>query len=62
METNSNEGSTAVDPSINMDTTEKMNTDEEFYDDSAQVSDFDNTENDEGFEQRFQNSNRGGFR
>lgn len=65
METNSNEGAAAtVDQSINMDSSSEklMNTDEEFFDDSAQVSDFDNAENDEGYEQRFQTGNRGGFR
>lgn len=62
METNCNEGAT-IDSSVNMDSSEKiMNTDEEFYDDSAQVSEFDNAENDEGFEQRFPATNRGGFR
>lgn len=46
---------------VNMETHEKaMGNDEEFYDDSAQVNDFDNAENDEGHEQRFQTSNRGG--
>lgn len=63
METNSNEGATTVDAAINMDSSEKiMKTDEEFYDDSAQVTDFDNADNEEGFEQRFQSVNRGGFR
>lgn len=63
METNSNDGGGAVDQSVNMDISEKiMNTDEEFFDDSAQVSDFDNNENDEGYDQRFQGGNRGGFR
>lgn len=63
METNSNEGSATLDPSINMDTSEKiMNTDDEFFDDSAPGPEFDNAENEEGFEQRFQAANRGGFR
>lgn len=62
METNSNDGTAIADPSMNIDSAEKMNTDEEFYDDSAPVSDFDNAENDENFEQRFQANNRGGFR
>lgn len=62
METNANE-SAAVDPNANMDTSEKMiSTDEEFFDDSAQVLDFDNVETEEGCDQRFQASNRGGFR
>lgn len=63
METNSNEGTATIDSSINMDASEKMmNTDDEFFDDSAQASanDFDNTENDDGFEQRFPAANRGG--
>ncbi|XP_055310123.1 transcription elongation regulator 1 isoform X2 [Sitodiplosis mosellana] len=64
METNSNEGTATIDSSINMDASEKMmNTDDEFFDDSAQNSaDFDNADNDDGFEQRFQAANRGGFR
>lgn len=37
-----------------------MVNDEEFYDDSAQVNDFDSIENEEGHEQRFQSTNRGG--
>lgn len=58
METNSNEC-----PTVNMDPPEKgMSNDEEFYDDSAQVNEFDNAENDEGHDQRFQATNRGGFR
>lgn len=63
METNSNEGGATVDHTVNMDSSDKlMNTDDDFFDDSAQVSDFDNAENDEGYEQRFQGGNRGGFR
>lgn len=62
METNSNE-STMVDPTAKMDASDKMmSNEEEFYDDSVQVSDFDNVENEDGFDQRFQASNRGGFR
>ena len=62
METNSNECAT-LGPTVNMDAPEKvLANDEEFYDDSAQVTDFDNTENEEGHEQRFQAINRGGFR
>lgn len=63
METNSNEGVATADPSMNIDSSDKMmNADEEFYDDSAPTSDFDNAENDDGFEQRFSANNRGGFR
>lgn len=63
METNSNDGAATIDSAVNMDTSEnKMNTDDEFFDDSAQVPEFDNADNDEGFEQRFQTANRGGFR
>lgn len=62
METN-NEGAAAVDQTISMDPSDKiMNTDDEFFDDSAQVADFDNADNDEGYEQHFQSGNRGGFR
>lgn len=63
METNSNECATIGPTTVNMDAPEKlMANDEEFYDDSAQVTEFDNTESDEGHEQRFQATNRGGFR
>lgn len=62
METNSNEGPTTVETTINMETSEKTMNDEEFFDDSAQVPEFDNAENEDGFEQRFQTANRGGFR
>lgn len=62
METMSNDGTAPLDPAAHMDASEKMmTTAEEFYDDSAQVSDFDNAD-EEGFDQRFQASNRGGFR
>lgn len=60
METNSNDCAT-IGATVNMDTPEKaMANDEEFYDDSAQVPDFDNAEIEEGHEQRFQATNRGG--
>lgn len=62
METNSNESAMA-EPATNMDSSDKMMSNEgEFYEDSAQVPDFDNAENEEGFDQCFQASNRGGFR
>lgn len=62
METKCNED---MDSTTNMDTSEKMitNNDEEFSDDFAQMSDFENQENEEAYDQqRFQTVNRGNFR
>lgn len=59
METNCNENSSV---GLSTNAPDKViNTEEEFYDDTTQA-DFENTENEEAYDQRFQANSRGGFR